>query len=195
MLNIEKVNKSFKDKTVLNNISFSINKGEIVCLSGKSGSGKSTLLRIISDLDNDYNGKISIGGKTTLVLQSNQLFENFSVIENITYVPTKVMKQDTKVIQEKADFYLKSFGIFDIKNNYPKEISGGQQQRVAIVRALMTDPDILLLDEPTSALDKDSASSVGDSLLALKNMGKTVVFSSHDLFFNNKYSERIININ
>lgn len=194
MLSIEKISKSFKNKKILHDISFSINKGEIACLSGRSGSGKSTLLRILSNLDNEYSGKISTDGKVTLVLQSNQLFENFSVVKNITYVPIKVMKQDPKIIGDKIDFYLKSFGISDIKNNYPKEISGGQQQRVAIVRALMTDPDILLLDEPTSALDKDSANSVGNSLLSLKKMGKTILFSSHDLSFNNKYSERIISI-
>jgi ABC-type polar amino acid transport system ATPase subunit len=194
MLNIKAISKSFGNKTILKNISFNIAKGEVVCLSGKSGSGKSTLLRILSKLDDNYDGEVKSDGKLTLVLQNNQLFEHLTVLENLMYVPTKVQNKCKKEIQSRAIKYLKLFQLDGLEHNYPRKLSGGQQQRVAIVRALMTEPDILLLDEPTSALDSDSAEAVGMSMLKLKEVGKTVLFSSHDTSFNNKYAERTISL-
>lgn len=194
MLNIKAINKSFGNKTILKNISFKIAKGEVVCLSGKSGSGKSTLLRILSKLDDNYDGEVKSDGKLTLVLQNNQLFEHLTVLENLMYVPTKVQNKCKKEIQNQAIKYLKLFQLDGLEHNYPRKLSGGQQQRVAIVRALMTEPDILLLDEPTSALDSDSAEAVGMSMLKLKEVGKTVLFSSHDTSFNHKYAERTISL-
>ncbi|MBT4962956.1 MAG: amino acid ABC transporter ATP-binding protein [Francisellaceae bacterium] len=194
MINIKDLKKKFANKFILNNVSFNISKGEIVALTGKSGCGKSTLLRILANLENKDSGNIKLNGDLVMVLQGTQLFPHLNVLENITYVSIKVNKKPKAEVHKQAIVLLKLFDLEDHKKNYPKSLSGGQQQRVALVRALMLQPDILILDEPTSALDATSATAVGKSLYQLKNLGKTVLFSSHDIDFNTKYAERIINL-
>ncbi len=192
MLKIEKINKFFKDKQILNDVSLSVNKGEIAVLLGTSGVGKSTLLRILNNLETIDSGVLSLNEKplnlatinTThkigMVFQHFNLFEHLTVEQNITLPLEKVLKYSTDQAQLIAHNLLKRYGLEDKKNAYAAHLSGGQKQRLAIARAIAMKPDVICLDEPTSALDPVLTSYVAQNIQQLADEGYIVLVATHD---------------
>jgi lipoprotein-releasing system ATP-binding protein len=200
-LSVYNVNKYFEEPVhfqVLKNISFNIHKGEFVSIIGKSGSGKSTLLYLLSTMDTDYEGSISINGEQVTGLKQNQLatFRNehigfvfqfhfllpeFSVLDNVM-IPALKLNQRTK--DEIEDMALELLGLLDMKGEEKKKaskISGGQQQRVAIARALINSPAIIMGDEPTGNLDSKNSKIVFDIFRQLaREKGQTIIAVTHD---------------
>jgi len=153
LLNIENLNKSWNQKEVIKDISFSVMKGQISCLLGPSGCGKSTLLRLLAGLDEINQGKISNNAKeTSLIFQEPRLFPWLDVYENIELV-LKDRIQNSAEKKEIIDDVLHVVNLDNYKKYYPKELSGGMKQRVSITRALAVDPELLLMDEPFANLD------------------------------------------
>jgi polar amino acid transport system ATP-binding protein len=209
MLKVKNLNKSFNKNTVLNNISFELNKGEIGVLLGKSGAGKTTILRCINGLEEFDSGEIivdnevirsskdikKIRGKIGMVFQNFNLFPHMSVIENIIESPVNVFKIPKEQAINTAKELLKLVDLEDKIDAYPCELSGGQQQRVAIARSCALMPKILCFDEPTSALDSDTIKRVVKIIKQLKIKGMTILIITHDVDFANELCDKIININ
>ena len=163
---VEGLTKYFGSKIVLDNVTFGVSPHEVVCLIGASGSGKSTLLRCVSDLVEFEGGEIYLDGAPThdpsfgknglhkrvgIVFQAYNLFPHINVMNNITLAPRKVHGVSRGESEAYAKELLELFGLEEFMSSYPEQLSGGQQQRVAIVRAMATRPDVLLLDEITAA--------------------------------------------
>ncbi|WP_017795811.1 ABC transporter ATP-binding protein [Oceanobacillus kimchii] len=185
-LELKEVSRTFNGTPAINNISFRTKSGEIVGLLGTSGCGKSTILRSIAGLDTRYYGEITINQKRTkgiqasigYIFQEPRLLPWLNVMENVTFGLTgkKINKK-----QRGLD-YLKSVGLSQKENLYPKQLSGGMAQRVAIARALVTSPEILLLDEPFSALDAFTKMQLQDLLLSIwSKYQTTMVLVTHDI--------------
>jgi putative spermidine/putrescine transport system ATP-binding protein len=188
---VRELSKSFKGKKIIENLDFTIEKGEFITLLGPSGCGKSTLLRCIAGLEKIDGGKVYIDGKEVsrvgpkdrgigMVFQSYALFPNMTVRENIGFgLKMKRLNQNER--REKVDRMMELVEIADKAESHIKEISGGEQQRVALARALAVEPKILLLDEPLSALDAKIRKSLR---LQLRNIQKqlkiTTIFVTHD---------------
>ena len=210
---IEVINlkKQFGNNLILDDINFTINKGEAVSLIGPSGSGKSTILRCIADLETLTGGKILIEGhnlqdkgidkkikkelllKTGMIFQNFNLFPHMTVKDNIVKTLRIVKKTDVKKAEKIAGKVLETVGLADKKDNFPNELSGGQKQRVAIARGLALEPDILLFDEPTSALDPELVKEVLDIIRKLKKERKmTMLIVSHEMKFVREISDEVI---
>ena len=210
---IEVINlkKQFGNNLILDDINFTINKGEAVSLIGPSGSGKSTILRCIADLETLTGGKILIEGhnlqdkgidkkikkelllKIGMIFQSFNLFPHMTVKDNIVKTLRIVKKTDVKKAEKIAGKVLETVGLADKKDNFPNELSGGQKQRVAIARGLALEPDILLFDEPTSALDPELVKEVLDIIRKLKKERKmTMLIVSHEMKFVREISDEVI---
>ena len=210
---IELINlkKQFGNNFILDDINFTINKGEAVSLIGPSGSGKSTILRCIADLETLTGGKILIEGhnlqdkgidkkikkelllKTGMIFQNFNLFPHMTVKDNIVKTLRIVKKTDVKKAEEITGKVLETVGLADKKDNFPNELSGGQKQRVAIARGLALEPDILLFDEPTSALDPELVKEVLDIIRKLKKERKmTMLIVSHEMKFVREISDEVI---
>ena len=193
---------------ILKNIDLDIFKGEIVSIIGPSGSGKSTLLRVLIGLLPPAQGTVSFNGKVvdynsktclkelrdqmTIVFQQFNLFQNMSVLKNVTIAPIEIKKEPKKIAEERSRFLLDRIGLSEKLNAYPDELSGGQQQRVALARALALNPDILLLDEVTSALDPEMTNEVLDAIRELSEDGITLIIVSHEMAFVREVSDRVI---
>lgn len=209
MLEIKKLNKSFKNNHVLKDISFDIKKGEVGVLLGKSGEGKTTLLRCINGLENFDSGEIiidnkvnknanevlNIKGQIGLVFQNFNLFPHLSVIENIIESPVNIFKESKEEALSRAREILDIVNLKDKENFYPCELSGGQKQRVAIARACALMPKVLCFDEPTSALDKDNIQSIINIINLLKEKDMAILIITHDIEFANKVADKLITIN
>ena len=210
---IEVINlkKQFGNNLILDDINFTINKGEAVSLIGPSGSGKSTILRCIADLETLTGGKILIEGhnlqdkgidkkikkelllKTGMIFQNFNLFPHMTVKDNIVKTLRIVKKTAVKKAEEIAEKVLETVGLADKKDNFPNELSGGQKQRVAIARGLALEPDILLFDEPTSALDPELVKEVLDIIRKLKKERKmTMLIVSHEMKFVKEISDEVV---
>ena len=216
LLEIKNLSKSFDGKKVLEDISLSVEKGEVVSILGPSGSGKSTLLRCAAFLETMDDGELSycekeavksVDGKAvypdkktmkeakshfSLVFQNFNLFPHFSVLRNITDAPIKVMGSDKTEVFEEARQILKKVGLEEKENAYPCELSGGQQQRVAIARALVMNPDMLFFDEPTSALDPEITAGILRIMKELAKEKMTMVIVTHEIDFARAVSDRVI---
>ncbi|MBR1609879.1 MAG: amino acid ABC transporter ATP-binding protein [Methanobrevibacter sp.] len=192
LLEIKNLKKSFGDNVVLKDISFSVEKGEVLSIIGPSGSGKSTLLRCITNLDQQDSGEINFDGTFGLVFQDFNLFPHHSVMKNITNAPIKVQKRDKKEAIAHARELLKKMGLEDKEDVYPCELSGGQQQRVSIARALAMNPDILFFDEPTSALDPELTGEILTVIKQLAAEKMTMVIVTHEMNFARNVSDEII---
>lgn len=190
MLKINNVSKKYAESIVLNNISLTIDKSEIIGLAGPSGSGKTTLLRCIQKLETIDSGTITHDGSSGFMFQDFQLFPHMTVLENLLYAP-QIYKRD-KDITEYADILLNRLGIGFKAYDYPNTLSGGQKQRVALARSLMMHPSLLLCDEPSSGLDVATISDVVSLLQSVRKMGITMVIASHDLDFLSKIANKII---
>lgn len=205
MLELVNISKSYEKNHVLKNISLTVNTGEVVTIIGKSGTGKSTLLRCINMLEKTDAGSIFLDGvdistcnvcqirqKIGMVFQEYYLFNNLSVLENITVAPIKLLKQKPEEANEWAIDLLKKFDLEDKKDAYPSELSGGQKQRIAIIRTLSVKPEVILFDEPTSALDMVLTQEVVKQVKALSKAGMTILIVTHDLGFAKQVSDRVV---
>ena len=167
---------------VLKNISFILHEGEILSLLGPSGSGKSTILNILTNLLEPTSGEVSIKGTIGYMFQKDHLLEWRSIMDNITLGLEIMHKKNDKKSMERIERLLKTYGLWDFRNMYPKELSGGMRQRVALIRTLSVDPSILLLDEPFSALDYQTRLMVNDDVYkVIKNENKSVILVTHDI--------------
>ena len=207
LVKLEHARKSFGDVEVLKDISFSVERGEVLAIIGPSGGGKSTLLRcctlletldggslsfgdcIVSTDDNGhavYAGKDALKNARTrfgLVFQNFNLFPHYSVMRNLIDAPVAVQKKPKADAEEKALQLLGKMGLSGKESMVPCELSGGQQQRVAIARALMLDPDVLFFDEPTSALDPELTKGVLKVIRDLAEEHMTMVIVTHEMAF------------
>ena len=167
---------------VLKNISFTLHEGEILSLLGPSGSGKSTILNILTNLLEPTSGEVSIKGTIGYMFQKDHLLEWRSIMDNITLGLEIMNKKNNKKSMERIERLLKTYGLWEFRNMYPKELSGGMRQRVALIRTLSVDPSILLLDEPFSALDYQTRLMVNDDVYkVIKNENKSVILVTHDI--------------
>ena len=196
-----------KGVDVLSGIDLQVERGEVLSLIGPSGSGKSTLLRVIVGLLPPDSGRLEVDGtpvnfgdkrslrelrgRCAIVFQQYNLFQNMSVMRNVTIAPTKIKKRDAATVRAEAEALLEKVGLGDKRGAYPDELSGGQQQRVAIARALALKPEILLLDEVTSALDPELVNEVLDAIRVLAGEGMTMVVVSHEMGFVREVSTRV----
>lgn len=211
MIKAENVFKIFTGRGVevraVDDVSTSVEKGEVVVIIGPSGSGKSTFLRCLNGLEEADSGHIYIDGvdlmarKTNMnkmraevgmVFQQFNLFPHKTVLQNLTLAQKRVRKRGEKEAAEKGRMLLEKVGIADKESEYPSRLSGGQQQRVAIARALAMDPKIMLFDEPTSALDPEMVGEVLDVMKALAREGMTMVVVTHEMGFAREVADRVI---
>ena len=219
-LEVDKIAKRFGKTAVLNDIGFTLEKGEVLSIIGSSGSGKTTLLRCINFLEEADNGTITVDGKTVfdanekkkytedeirqkrlsfgLVFQSFNLFPQYNVLQNVTLAMLlngKVKHRDKgkrAEIEKVARDLIEKVGLSDKIDLYPCQLSGGQQQRVAIARALAMAPDILCFDEPTSALDPELTGEVLKVIKSLRDQGRTMIIVTHEMEFAKNVSDKII---
>lgn len=192
VLDMKNIVKEYNGFRAVDNVNFSIKKGEIVAIIGPSGSGKSTLLRCINGLVNVTSGDISINGSTGMVFQHFNLFPHMTCKENITYAPINVKKENKEKANLKAIELLKMVGLESKADVYPAQLSGGQKQRVAIARALAMEPNMMLFDEATSALDPEIT---GEVLNVMKNLAKehtTMVVVTHEMGFAKEVADRLV---
>lgn len=192
LLEVKNLKKSFGDNEVLKNISFDVDKGEVLSIIGPSGSGKSTLLRCATGLEEQDSGDINYDGTFGLVFQNFNLFPHHTVMENIVNAPIKVQKRDKEEVYTQAGELLKKMGLEDKADVYPSSLSGGQQQRVSIARALAMNPDILFFDEPTSALDPELTGEILKVIKDLASEERTMVIVTHEMNFAKNVSDKII---
>ncbi|MBR2836477.1 MAG: amino acid ABC transporter ATP-binding protein [Coriobacteriales bacterium] len=207
VLRLDNVVKRFGTNTVLDHISFDVNKHETVAILGASGSGKSTVMKCINLLEQVSDGQIWLGdlditdprvdsnkirARIGVVFQHFNLFPHMSVLNNVTLAARKVFGWSKGRAEEKAMALLKRIGMDQKAKEYPDRLSGGQQQRVAIVRALMMDPELLLLDEITSALDPLLVGEVLDMVEELKDQGATILMATHEMHFAHSAADRIV---
>ena len=205
-LAIEGLHKSFGDKVVIDGIDLTVANHEVVCLIGASGSGKSTLLRCINRLIPYEEGTIRLDGvdigseamsenelrkRIGIVFQSYNLFPHLTVLDNITLAPRKVHKVERAAAEAEALRLLELCDMGAFARAYPDRLSGGQQQRVAIVRAMATNPDVLLLDEVTAALDPELIGGVLSVIRDLKAAGMTMVIVTHEMGFARDSADRV----
>ena len=190
MKNIVKEYEGSEARAV-DNVNFSMKKGEIVAIIGPSGSGKSTLLRCINGLNKVTSGEIKLKGDTGMVFQHFNLFPHMTCMENITYAPVKVKKKDRKAAEEKAMELLDLVGLANKKDMYPAQISGGQKQRIAIARALAMEPEIMLFDEATSALDPEITGEVLNVMKKLDRAHTTMSVVTHAMGFAREVADRV----
>ena len=191
MKNIVKEYEGSEARAV-DNVNFSMKKGEIVAIIGPSGSGKSTLLRCINGLNKVTSGEIKLKGDTGMVFQHFNLFPHKTWRENITYAPVKVKKKDRKAAEEKAMELLDLVGLANKKDMYPAQISGGQKQRIAIARALAMEPEIMLFDEATSALDPEITGEVLNVMKKLARAHTTMIVVTHEMGFAREVADRVL---
>ncbi len=207
ILKVEHLHKSFEDLTVLEDVSLTVNKGEVVVIVGPSGCGKSTFLRCINGLEDIQDGRVILDGQTInpppqkddnyrqrigMVFQSYELFPHKTILGNIMLAPIKVQKHDKNEVRAEAEQLLEKVGLSSKKDNYPRQLSGGQKQRVAIVRALIMHPEILLFDEVTAALDPEMVREVLDVILELAKQQRTMLIVTHEMAFARAIADRIV---
>lgn len=213
IVSVENLRKSFKDGVeVLKDISFDVEKGQVLGIIGPSGSGKSTILRCISQLESVSGGTIKICGqplvengvyvdaaqrheiilKSGLVFQNFNLFPHYSVIKNVVEPQIQVLKKTKEQAYALAESLLARMGLSAKVDNYPCELSGGQQQRVSIARALALHPEVLLFDEPTSALDPELTGEILSVIKELAEEKMTMIVVTHEMSFARDTSSKII---
>ena len=192
ILEMRNIVKDYSGFKAVNNVDFSMHKGEIVAIIGPSGSGKSSLLRCINGLNTITSGEMDLKGETGMVFQHFNLFPHMTCIENITYAPIKVKKVKKEDAYAKARELLKMVGLESKADVYPAHISGGQKQRIAIARALAMEPDLMLFDEPTSALDPEITGEVLNVMKQLAEKHTTMIVVTHEMGFAKEVADRVI---
>jgi polar amino acid transport system ATP-binding protein len=198
--------KAYGTHVVLRGIDLTVKSHSVVTLIGSSGSGKSTILRCMNLLDTVDDGVITLDGEEItdprvnpdrvrqrigMVFQQFNLFPHMTVLDNLTLAPRRVQKSRRSDAEDKAVALLARVGLRDKADSYPDRLSGGQQQRAALARALMTDPEVVLLDEITSALDPELVGEVLDMIRDLKAGGMTLVMATHEMAFAREVSDQV----
>lgn len=215
-LEVKNLCKSFNNTIVFKDVSFTIDKGEILCIKGKSGEGKTTLLRCLNGLEVPDNGSIRINDlymyreidgsmqyaqkkemqairqKIGFVFQSFNLFPHMTVKENLLLAPQFFKNMSMDTIEKKASELLAQLEIDGKEDNYPYQLSGGQKQRAAIARACMLSPSILCFDEPTSALDEDTRMQISKIIRDLAAKDISIIIVSHDNAFVEEIAQRVL---
>jgi ABC-type polar amino acid transport system ATPase subunit len=212
MIEVRELTKRYADRTVLNGISATFAKGEVVALLGPSGGGKSTLLRCLNGLESFDAGSVKVGDcmlqpgrgraqsaqlfsvrrRVGFVFQQWHLFAHRTALGNVVEAPVHVKGQDVKEATDRARALLAKVGMSHREGAYPSEMSGGEQQRVAIARALAMEPEALLLDEPTSALDPERVGDLVALLDRLRSEGLTMVTVTHEMRFAQALASRVL---
>jgi polar amino acid transport system ATP-binding protein len=211
-IEISNLKKSFGKLDVLKQITFDVNKNDVIAVIGPSGSGKSTMLRSLVHLEEINAGSITIAGeafvkdgvyakpqeikkitsKMGMVFQHFNLFPHLTVKENLELPPKLVKNEPVASIQQRSTELLGKIGLTERADAYPASLSGGQKQRVAIARALMMNPEILLFDEPTSALDPELTGEVLEVIKALAEEQMTMIVVTHEMGFAREVANRVI---
>ena len=206
LIKIEHLRKEYPNVTPLKDVSVEINKGDVISVIGPSGTGKSTLLRCLNRLEEPTSGSVTLDGEVItsptcdiprvrrrmgMVFQSFNLFNNLTVIENITVAPIKLLKVPREQAYKEGMELLEWVGLAEKENVYPDSLSGGQKQRVAIVRAIAMHPEIILFDEPTSALDPTMIEDVLSIIRSLAKQGMTMMIVTHEMRFARDVSNRV----
>ena len=201
------LHKSFGDLHVLQGVSETIHKGEVVSVIGPSGGGKSTFLRCLNLLEKPEQGQIFFDGveitgkkvdidlhrqKMGMVFQQFNVFPHLTVEENITLAPKLLKKKSPAEASEMAKELLNRVGLIEKLDEMPSNLSGGQKQRLAIVRALAMEPEVMLFDEPTSALDPEMVGEVLDVIKGLVTTGMTCIIVTHEMRFAEEVSDRVL---
>ena len=207
IVNVQSISKSYGAARVLNDVSFTVDKGSVVAIIGRSGSGKTTALRCIDRLETVSDGRIDVCGHEItspkldlhqlrrdvgIVFQSYNLFPHMTVEQNIMLAPRIVLKGKRAEVRERAHAVLAQVGLSDKADFYPSQLSGGQQQRVAIARSLAMSPQLMLFDEVTSALDPELTGEVLRVMEKLAADGMTMVLVTHEMAFARKVADKII---
>ena len=205
-LELQGVSKAFDDKPVLRDVDLVVAPHEVVCLIGSSGSGKSTMLKCVNLLVPIDEGSVLLDGaditaagvnanqvreEMGIVFQAFNLFPHMTVLDNITLSPRKVHGVRKAQADDKARELLDGFGLSDKVDEYPDRLSGGEQQRVAVIRALATEPELMLFDEVTSALDPELVAEVLNVIRALKDDGMTMVIATHEMGFARDVADQV----
>lgn len=207
IIEISRLKKAFGENSVLKDISFSVEKGDVISIIGPSGSGKSTLLRCVNFLETPSGGEIFFHGKPVddkelkltdyrarvgMVFQSFNLFDNMTVLKNCTAGQKIVLKRSEEEAKKIALENLSKVGMSAYISARPKQLSGGQKQRVAIARALCMNPEVILFDEPTSALDPEMVDEVLAVMKSLAESGITMIIVTHEMAFARDVSSKVI---
>ncbi|MBN1970647.1 MAG: amino acid ABC transporter ATP-binding protein [Candidatus Delongbacteria bacterium] len=207
LLKVENIVKRFGTNTVLNGVSFNVEKGDVKVIIGPSGTGKSTMLRCINMLNPPEEGQIFLQDKDLtakhinlslerqkigMVFQHFALFKHLKALDNVALGLRKVRKMSKNQAYEKAEQELSRVGLFEHRFKFPAELSGGQQQRVGIARALAMDPLLMLFDEPTSALDPELIGEVLTVMQKLAKEGMTMICVTHEMGFAKSVASEII---
>ena len=207
MVKVSHIQKHFGRLHVLNDVSLTVTRGEVVVVIGPSGSGKSTLLRCLNFLEPVEQGEIWIDGirldhhKTNIrqvraevgiVFQSFNLFPHLTAVRNVMLAPIVVRRRPEAEVRQEAERLLAKVGLQDKVDAYPSHLSGGQQQRVAIARALAMQPKLMLFDEVTSALDPELVREVLDVMKQLAREGMTMIVVTHEMGFAREVAQRVV---
>lgn len=207
LIRVEGLCKQFKQLKVLQDITVSIEQGDVVFVVGPSGSGKSTFLRCLNRLEEPSAGHIYFEGtditdpkvnidlhrqKMGMVFQQFNLFPHMDIMKNMTLAPIKLQKKNLQQAEKEAMILLERVGLADRAHAYPNQLSGGQKQRIAIVRALAMKPDVMLFDEPTSALDPEMVGEVLNVMRELANEHMTMVVVTHEMGFAREVATRVM---
>ena len=207
LLRLRGVRRAFGDREVLRGIDLDVAAHEVVALVGASGSGKSTLLRTVNLTESIDDGVILLAGEDVsdprtdadtvrarigVVFQHYNLFPHLTVLDNVTLASRLVHGVPRADAERRALELLASIGLGDLARAYPDRLSGGQQQRVAIVRAIATNPRLLLLDEITSALDPELVAEVLELVRSLAAAGTTIVMATHEMAFARDVADRVV---
>ena len=207
MITVKKLCKDFDDTHVLRGIDCKINDGEKIVVIGPSGAGKSTFLRCLNLLEVPTSGEVwlddinitdpstdinKVRRKMGMVFQHFNLFNNLTIMKNITLAPEKLGMMNREQASEKALELLKRVGLEDKADAYPSQLSGGQKQRIAIVRSLAMNPEVMLFDEPTSALDPEMVGEVHNVMKELAESGMTMIVVTHEMGFAKEVANRVL---
>ncbi|CUR54929.1 Glutamine transport ATP-binding protein GlnQ [metagenome] len=206
LLRVDNLRKSYADKVVLRDIDLTVKTHDVICLIGSSGSGKSTLLRCLNLLEDIDDGVITFDGREVsdplvdprevrrdigMVFQAYNLFPHLDVMDNCTLAPVRVHGVSKPEARERALDLLARFGLAEKASAHPDALSGGQQQRVALVRALCTQPRLLLLDEITAALDPELVGDVLEIVRAEAASGMTMILATHEMAFAREVATKV----
>ena len=207
LISAKDLKKNFGKVEALKGVSLDVAEGEKVVVIGPSGSGKSVLIRSINGLERPDSGELTVNGidmmakkvntrklasEVAMVFQGYNLYPHKTVLENVTFAPTKVLKVPKAEAEEAGRAYLERVGLTSKLDKYPDQLSGGQQQRVAIARALAMKPEIMLFDEPTSALDPELVGEVLNVMLDLAKEGMTMVVVTHEMGFAREVGTKVL---
>ena len=207
MIDVKNLYKKFDNLEVLKGVSYHINPGEKIVIVGPSGSGKSTFLRCLNLLETPTAGEIVFDGEVItdpktdinqvrrhmgMVFQHFNLFNNLTILQNITLAPVKLKILTEEEAKEKAMQLLERVGLVDKADAYPSSLSGGQKQRIAIVRSLAMNPKVMLFDEPTSALDPEMVGEVLEVMKELADAGMTMVVVTHEMGFAKEVGTKVL---